>query len=370
MKIVLAKRMGRWGDGLGNEMLPWAKGWIASQVLDAHLVGPSWGLNGRKYYRNFQTSRLDVLFEAVLKRLPNYAFTEQDYRDSGEVDFGRAIKKWAKTQGIDKKRSFVVIVDGMWGGYRCIQDARLFLLSKMLSSRNALQNIYDIASNLDRHKLFVAVHMRFGADFATLKDGESARGKWNIQIPGEWYLGACEALQKKFSDKVQFHFFTDRGGPAFDEAVRRFNPGQNRSGELTECSDMLLMSQADLCICSVSSYSFMAGFLSNSLCLWYEPQLTFDGGLYTLWGSDAALESKDVSRMQVIESIKAAAPGSPWETAFKGYAMGTDSALPRGLVEQLDHKLLANDQAVNLLQYGFLPDWTLASSIAVTAAQG
>lgn len=86
-------------------------------------------------------------------------------------------------------------MDGIWGGYRRIQNARLFLLSKLLSSRNALQNIYDIASNLDRHKPFVAAHMRFGADFATLRDGESARGKWNIQIPGEWYLGVREAFQ-------------------------------------------------------------------------------------------------------------------------------------------------------------------------------
>lgn len=73
--------------------------------------------------------------------------------------------------------------------------------------------------------------------------------------------------------------------------------------------------------------------------------------------------------MQAIESIKAAAPGSPGETAFRGYAMGTDSALPRGLVERLGQKLLANEQAANLLQYGFLPDWTLTSSVAVTAAQ-
>lgn len=84
MKILLAKSMERWGDGLGNEMLPWAKGWNASQALGARLVGPSWGLNGRKCYRNFRTSRLDVLFEAALKRLPYYAFIERT--------FGRAAK--------------------------------------------------------------------------------------------------------------------------------------------------------------------------------------------------------------------------------------------------------------------------------------
>ena len=46
-RFVVAERLSvRW-EGLGNEMIPWAKGFIASQVLNAHLVGPSWGLNRR-----------------------------------------------------------------------------------------------------------------------------------------------------------------------------------------------------------------------------------------------------------------------------------------------------------------------------------
>ena len=119
MKLVVANRTGHRGEGLGNEMIPWAKGWIASQALDARMIGPSWGINKRRYYRNFGTSRLDFLIEDLLSHLPHYAFTEEEYRSTGIVDFGSAIRQWAERK-LPRKRSFIVTVGGMWGGYGAI----------------------------------------------------------------------------------------------------------------------------------------------------------------------------------------------------------------------------------------------------------
>ena len=360
-RFVVAERATLRGEGLGNEMIPWAKGFIASQVSNAHLVGPSWGVNPRKYYRNFETGRLDFVFEDILKRLPHHEFTYEDYLSTGEVDFGRAIAKWVKAKNIINRRTFVTSVGGMWGGYPSIRSARPFLWAKLLNSRDALKNVYEIASKLDRRKLFVAMHMRFGSEFAVIEDGENPRGRFNVQIPGEWYLSLCESIRSEMGDAVQFHFFTDRGGPAFEEAVRRYNPGQTRQAGLTECSDLLLMSMADLRVCSISSYSLMASFLSDGLYIWYEPQLTYSDGLYTLWGMEEAQRMKGSPTSQSVDLMKTIEPGSPWETSFKGYAMETGSALPRGLVEQLHRKLLANDRSASLLEYGCLPDWTMAS---------
>jgi hypothetical protein len=342
-------------------MISWAKGFIASQVLNAHLVGPSWGLNRRKYYKNFQTGRLDFALEDLLMHLPHHAFTREDYLATGEVDFGKAIAKWAAAGNLVNRRTFVASVGGMWGGYPSIWSARPFLWAKLLNSRDAIRNVYEIVSKLDRGKLFVAVHMRFGSEFAVAGDGDIHRGKFNVQIPGEWYLSLCESIRSEMGDAVQFHFFTDRGGPAFDEAVRRYNPGQTKQTGLTECSDLLLMSLADLRICSISSYSLMASFLSNGLYIWYEPQLTYADGLYTLWGMEDAQRTKGSPTSQSVDLMKTVEPGSPWETGFKGYAMRTGSALPRGLAEQLHRKLLANDRSASLLEYGCLPDWTMAS---------
>ena len=360
-RFVVAERMSLRGEGLGNEMASWAKGFVASQVLNAHLVGPSWGLNRRKYYKNFQTGRLDFVLEDMLKLLPHHAFTFEKYLATGEVDFGKAIAKWAAAENLVNQRAFVVTVAGMWGGYPSIRNARPFLWAKLLNSRDAMRNVYEITSKFDRRKLLVALHMRFSSEFTIPRDSESLRGKFNVQIPGEWYLSICEAIRSEMGDAVQFHFFTDQGGPAFDEAVRRYNPGQTRQEGLTECSDLLLMSLADLRVCSISPYSLMASFLSDGPYIWYEPQLTYADGLYTLWGMENTQKLKESPTSQSLDLMKTIEPGSPWETEFKGYAMRTGSALPRGLAAQLHRKLLAKDRSASLLEYGCLPDWTMAS---------
>ena len=358
MKFVVARRIGRRGEGLGNEMFAWAKGSIASNVLGATLVGPSWGLNWRKYYRNFNANRADWILEELLCRLPRFAFSQADYRESGEIDFGRAIESWARRKGLLERSRFIVTVDGMYGGYPAIRNARPFLWAKLLNSRDALRNTFQISNGLDRTKLFVAVHIRSTiGGHLVLNAGESPRGRFNICIPGEWYLHVCQELLERFGDRIQFHIFTDRGGSEYDEAIRRFNPGQPRQTGLTECSDLLLMAQADLRVCSISSYSLIAGFLSGGPYLWYEPQLTVEDGLYTLWGLEEAQrkpgsitsESRAFASM-LIPSLEASA-------GIQGHAVATGEALPLGLIVQLERKLQMLDPRTNLLEYGAVPTW-------------
>jgi hypothetical protein len=360
MRVVVAKRHGRRGAGLGNEILPWAKGWIASQVLDAHLVGPSWGINPRRYDRNFRTSRLDFLLEDALQCLPHYAFTEQDYQASGEIDFGSALKKWTTAKGIASKQSYIVSVDGMWGGYPSIRSARAFLLAKLLNSRNVLRNVHQITSRLSSGKLFVAVHMRSGGDgFIAPAAGEDIRGKFNILVPAKWYLWVCAALQERYRDAIQFRFFTDRRSAEFEEAVRRFNPGQAIQEGLTECSDLCLMAHADLRVCSVSSYSLAASFLSEGPYLWYEPQLSLSQGHYSLWGDCdfpgpvATYVSRSHGQTPDVDARRSATLEAP--TVALGTAMNIGDPLPEDLVCLLDHRLSTRDRRTNLLEYGSIP---------------
>jgi hypothetical protein len=341
-------------------MLPWAKGWIASQVLDAYLVGPSWGINPRRYDRNFRTSRLDFLLEDALQCFPHHAFTERDYRATGETDFGWALKKWATAEGLTNKRSYIVSVEGMWGGYPSIHSARAFLLAKLLNSRDVLRNVYQITSGLSSCKLFVAVHMRSGGDgFITPGVGENIRGKFNVLVPGRWYLWVCTALQQRYRERIQFRFFTDRRSPEFDEAVRRFNPGQVVQDGLTECSDLFLMARADLRVCSVSSYSLAASFLSEGPYLWYEPQLTISQGHYSLWGNPNAAESAPPSKSQNREHLSNAdepcAAVRDIPSNCLGTAMNVGDPLPESLVRLLDQRLSTRNPRTNLLEYGSVP---------------
>jgi len=356
VRIVIAKTL---GGGFGNEMLPWAKGWIASQVLEAHLVGPSWGRNSYRFYRNFGTSRLDFVLEKALLRLPHHAFTEHDYRATGEVDFGRAIERWAASRGLGRESSFIVSVEGMWGGYSSIRNSRPFLLAKLLNSRDALRNVYKVTSRLEPSKPFVAVSMRSTqGGFRVLKPGESPRGKWNILIPKEWYLWVCEALRQHFGETIQFRIFTDRGDADFDEVVRRFNPGQSHLQGRTECSDLLLMAQADLLVCAISSYSLAAAFFSGNPYIWYEPQLTLTDGLYSLWGYERFQEKEgSLSRrsMEFVSSLPSRAAGQVAPISFLGTAMDIGDPLPDSLVQLLEQRLSNHDPRTNLIEYGCLP---------------
>lgn len=360
MRFVVAQRSSRRGEGLGNEILPWAKGWIASQMLDAHLVGPSMGINARRYWRNFRTSRFDFLLEDAFLRLPHFSFTEDDYRTTGEIDFGDAVSRWANACGLAKERWFVLSVEGMWGGYAAIRNARAFLLAKLLNSRDALRNLNQVNSKLDRNKLFIAVHTRSGGDgFVAPSPSEIRRGLFNMRIPGDWYLWVCKQMRERFGDRIEFWFFTDRRNPDFSEAVRRFNPTQFAQNGLTECSDLLLMAQADLRVCSVSSYSLAANFLADGPYIWYEPQLALSSDVYSLWGQEApqqlpcsptALSREFVAHLDTPYLDRAHLP-----VAFLGSAMDIGDPLPEHLVELLEQRLRCKDRRTNLIEYGCLP---------------
>lgn len=119
-RFVVIEHLSKRGEGLGNEILPWAKGFIASQVLGAQMVGPSWGLNRRKYWRNFKSSRLDFIPDLFLKSLPHFRFTENAFYETGASDFGEALQIWADKNNLFKKKNFIVSVGGMYGGYKAI----------------------------------------------------------------------------------------------------------------------------------------------------------------------------------------------------------------------------------------------------------
>jgi hypothetical protein len=117
MRIVVPKRLGLSGAGLGNEVTPWAKAFIAAQSVGAVYWNPAWRLNARGYRKYFGSSRFDWLSHLALDTLiPSIEFTEADYRATGEEDFGSAFRAWAIGRGLLRKKHWVVWVGGLWGG--------------------------------------------------------------------------------------------------------------------------------------------------------------------------------------------------------------------------------------------------------------
>lgn len=354
MRLVIAERLSRRGEGLGNEMIPWAKAFIASRILDAHLSGTAWGLNKRKYWRNFGTGRLDWLSQEIMKRaLPTYPFTQQDFETTGERDFRRAFIHWAKSRELEKKHNYAVTVGGMWGGYLAIESARAFLWSKLLASRSCINNLFETMRHIDHGKLLVAIHVRAGQGF----DGSSdiLRTKFNVRLPLTWYAAVARTLQAVFRDRIQFILLGDTVSEGFKELAQDLQAITTHHQNLTECSDLCLLSLSDLRICSVSSYSLISCLLAGGPYIWCEEQLGIRNGLYSLWGHEDTQHKNNSPFAETEQYLRKLGHNNRLIQRRHGFHVSQDGTLPDALISQLEERIDRRDYRLDLIRFGALP---------------
>jgi len=339
------------GAGLGNELYPWAKAWLAAQAIDGIAFPPAFGLNPRQYGHYFGTSRLDWLsHRALLKTMPRYRFTEQDYRSTGEHDFRKAVAVFAERLGWKGKRLFALEVGGMWGGFLAVREARDFILARLYAARGTAENLTDWRTRLDPDRLVVAVHIRAG-DFKAADERIDYRGSFNRALPLAWYMAVCDQLRHHFGDKVQFQLFTDGQPEALASFIQRFSPVTGFHQRDTVCSDLLAMANADLLICSVSSFSLWGAFLSRAPYVWFAPQLQEEQGMLSLWGHEPAQRppagATEQFRANVAADTSACCP--------RGVPVSEQGALPPDLLSRLELGLNCRRTATDLAQYGVVP---------------
>src|SRR5580658_4005868 len=111
-------RVRRRGHGLGNELLPWARAFLASQVLDARLLAPAFGMNRRGYWRDFHTGADDWIYHRALEQLlPVVEFTEDDWLEHGGGDVVTALRSFATEHKLLERQFYMFVTDGLWGGF-------------------------------------------------------------------------------------------------------------------------------------------------------------------------------------------------------------------------------------------------------------
>jgi len=350
MRIVLPERISFKGAGLGNEIAPWAKAFLAAQAAGARYLRPAWGLNPRKYRKFFGSSRLDWIGQLLLDRgTARHRFTEDDYLAAGEEDFGEAFRIWTESKGLSEKRHWVVRVGGMWGGYWALRRARPYLLAELGRTRFTQENLAGFASEIDPRKLLCVVHLR-GGDFGG--DGESIRGKFNIRLPYAWYESALKATLEAFEGRLTVVFLTN-------DASARVTAMRDEYGALTtgrwrhtDISDLLIMAQADIVIPSISSFSNLAIFLNpQAHYFWPRDHLTgidSDAGLYGIWGFEEG------QRRPGSPSIRMAGHSGERETG-RAMAHGIGDPFPAPQADRLRDRLSARSRHSDLIYFGSLP---------------
>jgi len=344
------------GAGLGNELFPWSKAFLASAELGLKLLHPAWGLNRRRYWTHFDTSRADWVVHRVLEHsLPRYHFSEADYRATGEDDFGRAVALWAADLKLTNKKAYVLLIDGMWGGFYSIQRARPFVYQQLLASRYALRNINAMSKRRDPWRLLVAVHIRRG-DFRIAGAESTSESRFNLVIPEGWYEKVCRSLREGLGRLVQFALFSDANKEDLAAFIKEFDPITSTDLPHTECSDLLTMASADLLVCSASTYSMWGACLSEAPYIWYAPQLYEEDGFVSLWGNEGAQRaSGGLTRRHKAELLNSDGQLIAADICPRGAPVGEDGVIPTYVLSLLKSRVSTRRPVTDLIMYGVVP---------------
>src|SRR6202165_639111 len=197
------------GYGLGNELLPWARAFLASQVLNAKLLPPAFGMNRRAYWWHFHTAPDDWIQHRALEYLlPVIEFTESDYLTHGGGDVVRALRGFAAAHRLHERRSYLLVTQGLWGGYRHVEAARDFIRCTLYQSRYAAHNLLQLRARIDPHNVLVGMHLTLG-DFAPPGAAGDYQRAANISLPIEWLCALARSLDRALGDHWQLLLITD-----------------------------------------------------------------------------------------------------------------------------------------------------------------
>jgi len=349
LRFCLPRVQGR-GAGLGNELIPWARAFLASQVIGARCLHPAFGLNSRRYWRHFGTPRYDWLVHKALERLlPVVEFKESDYLECGGGDFVSAFRQFAEVQGLHARSSYVLVTEGMWGGYRHISSARDFISSTLYQSQFAANNLLRVAARLDKKKLIVAMHVRLGDFAAPPEKIFDYRGKFNLALPLVWYRNIALSIQKTLQEHVQFLIVSDGSEAQLKPLLDGLNAVTTSDIADSDCSDLLALAKADLLVCSVSSFSTTAAFLSSAPYLWFEPNLQrHDECFYSIWGHEPAQREERSATLQSIQENH----GLIDFPRCRGIPTGLNGTVSATLLETVLMNKQVSSPSHDLVQYG------------------
>lgn len=354
-RYSMARVRGR-GAGLGNELIPWARAFLAAQVTGATCLPPAFGMNTRRYWRHFGTPRSDWLRHRALEHLlPVFEFDEAAYDRHGGGDVVDALRRFAHTEKLATRAAYVLVTDGMWGGYRHICAARDFIRTTLYASRFAPANLIQLSSRIDPSRLTVGLHVRLGDFQAASRDLTAYRGKFNLSLPTDWYRNVARSIHATLGERVQFLVISD-GSPAELATIFGEVPFITSSDiPDADCSDLLALANADLLVCSVSSFSTMAAFLSSAPYLWFEPNLQRHAEQgYSIWGHESAQQRASGETMQSLHA------SAQWQTVPNGStARGVPVSFAGTVASALLERLYAHKQACrperDLICYGVVP---------------
>lgn len=343
---------GRRGAGLGNEIIPWAKAFLAAQECSLRLAHPAWSLNPRGYRRDFASSRFDwPLQRLAASSLPTLDVDGGMVRATGHDDYGLAMSEiWrGLPPNMIKGPLLIRHVSRMEGGFFGIRRARNFVLRELLRPPGVVEEVYR-NSGIERSesRLRIALHIRAG-DFLD-SDRGPLPGEFNRRVPPEWYIAVCRELLAIGGDEITFEIFTDeRSHPSIGRMISALGRRARLAPAQSPLADLVAMSRSDAIICSVSSFSMLAVFISDRPYIWYGPHLGKIDGWRGLWAFDT---DQQTGRTALNAQTAASPLAGDVELLTRGVSSSGDGSLPNWFLPHLKAAAALRDSKHDLIHYG------------------
>lgn len=337
----------RRGAGLGNELILWAKAFIAGQALGMTTLHPAWSINRRRYWRYFGTSRLDYPAHRLLRLgLPSVRFEEKDYLRHGGSDFAEALIAFADERGLMRRSPLVLEIAGLWGGPGMLGLAREFIHGQLIGTRWTAGNVFAIDRRVGDDRLRIGVHIRRG-DFGATVDTDAYAGQFNLAVPLAWYEAILAKLYDAFGQDVVFVIASDASPEELAPILGRFPCVTTYDLNNTDVSDMLTLANSDFMVCSISSFSLWAAFLGQMPYAWFAPQLSRFDGLRGIWAHLPEQQHQESPLGHARKTFEKAASG-------RGTAVDLDGALPDALIADLASAIVRKRRTTDLIRYGVI----------------
>lgn len=118
-----------------------------------------------------------------------------------------------------------------------------------------------------------------------------------------------------------------------------------------DVSDLLILASCDFLVCSISSYSLWAAFLSEARYGWFAPNLPPERGFGSIWGHEAEQQAPGAPTRIALDRAATLGDG----VVARGVAIGEDGRVPDELIADLAHRAALKRRELDLLRYGVTP---------------
>ncbi len=303
---------GRKPAGVGNEIFNYSKVQIANQVLPGVLHGPKTRKGTHELPKelmltqgNFYNLRIFLARASNKLLIIDQTLYYETAKNIGDWDYSKVFFKLVE---INPGKSHFLHSSKMSGGYLSIR-----------SFRNSLCSMIMTGDLIRGGRVLVALHIR-GSVMTTKKFSlfrkpdinpatiKNTFGEFNKETPTSFYLDAIDELANFHKTKSALFKIVTNLNPSHPKIMVIVEKLEDLSLDYTlvngtQMDSVREIAESDLIIPSISSFSLLAIFLSQSRFIWPSSNLYEHKGFLSIWGFERYQNDNGPTERNIIRAL-------------------------------------------------------------------